>query len=352
MSQQPVQPGVSKADPQLMARACGRTPSHALVLLVLLGACMGALGQEPFIRHFRAGVLIGANIDAEFNQSGTFQTGSQAPGVFDDGFVLEDDTGNAAGFTSNWGYNDAAQYDAAAAKLTLSRATEFKVTDTSTANSDPQFGLDLAYGGTIKRIGKTWLSWEVGFSLLPIKVKGDSSAPAILAEDTVTFSTAGLIVPKAPYTGSPSGGPTISTNVLSTGSSTNNGTLTASREIDAVLYNLRLGPHFHWDLNERWSIEAMGGFALGLVDGEYNYDERALSSTGSSAASGTIRETSWLYGGYAGVLTQVHVEKNAYFYGSAQFMTLGNTEFSGEGRQAELRLDQGLYFSLGFTWLF
>jgi hypothetical protein len=52
------------------------------------------------------------------------------------------------------------------------------------------------------------------------------------------------------------------------------------------------------------------------------------------------------------VLTQIHVERNGYFYGSAQFMTLGNVNFSGGGRQAELQLDQGLYFSLGFTWLF
>jgi hypothetical protein len=33
-------------------------------------------------------------------------------------------------------------------------------------------------------------------------------------------------------------------------------------------------------------------------------------------------------------------------------MSLGNVEFSSGGRQAELQLDQGLYFSLGFTWLF
>ena len=156
----------------------------------------------------------------------------------------------------------------------------------------------------------------------------------------------------APYRGSPSGGPLLSTNVMGTGGSITNGTLAASREIDAMLYNLRLGPHFHWDLTRAWSIEAMGGFALGYVHGKYSYDERVLTDTGASSASGDIRGNAWLYGGYAGVLTQIHVERNAYFYGSAQFMTLGNVEFSEGGRQARLRLDQGLYFSAGFTWLF
>jgi hypothetical protein len=321
-------------------------------VIVLLLSGVGATAQDPFIRHFRAGVLIGANIDADFSQSGTFQTSGEPEGDYDDGFVLTDDTDNAGEVTSYWGYNDASQYNAGDQQLTLSSASDYTVTDNSTANSDPQFGLDLAYGGTIKRIGKTWLSWEVGFSLVPMTVKGESSAPATLTENTFTFSTAGLIVPLAPYRGSPSGGPLLLTNIITTGQSTNSGTLTASREIEAMLYNLRLGPHFHWDLNKHWSIEAMGGFALGFVDGKYSYDERLLTGTGSGSASGDIRQTSWLYGGYAGVLTQVHVERNSYFYGSAQFMTLGNVEFSDGGRQAQLQLDQGLYFSLGFTWLF
>lgn len=323
--------------------------------LLALGACVwswNASAAEPWIRHFRAGVLIGANIDAEFSQSGTFNTSPQPSGVFDDGFVLNDDTGNAGGFTSNWGYNSASQYDAAAETLTLGRSSGYRVNDSSVANSDPQFGLDLAYGGTLKRIGKTWISWEAGFSLLPIQVRGESTAEAPLAQETVTYSTAGLIVPSAPYTGSPQGGPVLGTSAIGTSQSVTVGTLSASREIEAMLYNLRLGPHFHWDLNPRWSIEAMGGFALGLVDGEYDYAEQLFTGTGVASASGDLHQTSWLYGGYAGVLTQIHVERNAYFYGSAQFMSLGNVEFSGGGRQATLRLDQGLYFSVGFTWLF
>lgn len=324
-----------------------------LLLLIMAGFAWSAVGAEdPFIRHFRAGVLMGMNIDAEFSQSGVFGVSPTEPGVFDDGFVLTDDTGNAGDLTSNWGYNAASQYDSATDTLTFTSTAGFSADDSSTANSDPQFGLDLAYGGTIKKIGKTWLSWELGFSLLPINVSGDSSSDALLAQNTVTFNTAGLVVPLAPYNGSPSGGPLLATGSTAGPPMVTSGTLSASREIDAMLYNLRLGPNFHWDLNHHWAIEAMGGFALGLADGEYSYDEQLLSGTGTSSTSGNIRQTSWLYGGYAGILTQVHVEENAYFYGSAQFMTLGNVEFSSGGRQAKLRLDQGIYFSLGFTWLF
>jgi hypothetical protein len=130
------------------------------------------------------------------------------------------------------------------------------------------------------------------------------------------------------------------------------GTVTGSREIECNLFNFRLGPHVHWDLSRRWAIEAMGGFAAGLLDGRYRYNEVLSSSTGGTVNSGDFDESEWLLGGYVGVLTQVHVEKNSYVYLSAQFMSLGEVEFSGPGRSARLDLSQGVYFSAGFTWLF
>jgi len=136
------------------------------------------------------------------------------------------------------------------------------------------------------------------------------------------------------------------------GSQTSSGAVTGSREIESTLYNFRLGPHVHWDLNRHWAIEAMGGFAAGLVDGRYSYDEMLNSATGTSRNSGSVNQTEWVWGGYAGVLTQVHFEKNSYVYLGAQFMTLGDVEFSTPGRSARLDLSQGVYFSAGFTWLF
>ena len=334
-------------------RAFGHVARRWLAMLTMVWISNSAVqGKDPWIRHFRAGALIGANIDAEFSQSGLFATTPPQSGLFDDGFVLLDNTDNATGRTSNWGYNTASQWDETAETLIFSQSGGFQTTASSTANNDPHFGLDLAYGGTIKRIGRTWLSWELGFSLLPITISDQSGADAQLGQHTLTFSTAGLIPPLAPYTGSPEGGPLLSTNIVASGQTTTNGALSASRTIEVVLYNLRLGPHFHWDVNRRWAIEAMAGVALGLADGRYEYDERVHSATGQASSNGSMRETSWLYGGYVGVLTQVHVERNAYFYGSAQFMSLSNVEFSEAGRSATLRLDQGLYFSVGFTWLF
>lgn len=332
------------------------------LLLVTLCAPAVLHAKDPLIRHFRAGALLTANIDAEFSVGGTFPVSGSAPGAngvsgvnheYDDGFVRVDDTGNAGGFTSYWGYNNASQYDGGSTLTFTSTESYSLAGGTANANSDPHFGLDLAYGGTIKKIGKTWLSWEMGFSWLPMRIEDGTSYAATLAQNRYTFNTGSIVVPGAPYSGSSSGlGPAISDMAAAAGSQVSPGTVTGSREIESTLYNLRLGPHFHWDLTRHWALEAMGGVALGLVDGRYSYNEVLNSSTGTTVSSGDFDQSEWLWGGYAGLLTQVHLEKNSYVYVSAQFMTLGNVEFSAPGRSARLDLSQGVYVSAGFTWLF
>ncbi len=260
-------------------------PGWTRWLGALLMVCASTVvdAQDPLIRHFRAGALLSANINAEFSVGGTFPVSGSAPGppgvsgvdhLYDDGFVRVDDTGNALRLTSFWGYNSAAQYDGAST-LTFTSTESYAVAGgSSTANSDPHFGVDLAYGGTIKKIGKTWVSWEVGFSWLPLRIEDDTAYPASLTQSRYTFSTGSIIVPGAPYAGSASGtGPVIFDVATPGGSQSSAGTVTGSREIESNLFNFRLGPHFHWDLNRRWAIEAMGGLAVGLVDGRYSYNE-------------------------------------------------------------------------------
>src|SRR3954451_24085927 len=58
-------------------------------------------------RSFRAGVLVGFNISADFRMKGSFAVSGGGPGVYDDGYVHPDDRG---AFTSDWGYNNASQH--------------------------------------------------------------------------------------------------------------------------------------------------------------------------------------------------------------------------------------------------
>src|SRR5688572_565494 len=95
----------------------------------LLALAANAHAQE-WTKHFRIGMSLGMNIKTDFSSSGTFPVsgtavGAATPGqnhTYDDGFVRLDDTGNAVpfdsttgnGVTSNFGYRNSAQYNAAA----------------------------------------------------------------------------------------------------------------------------------------------------------------------------------------------------------------------------------------------
>src|SRR6185312_14826186 len=65
--------------------------------------------DSDWTRHFRIGALAGLNIKADFKTTGTFAAASGTPGVYDDGYVLTDSTGNSGGLTGNWGYQNASQ---------------------------------------------------------------------------------------------------------------------------------------------------------------------------------------------------------------------------------------------------
>src|SRR5687767_10124427 len=63
---------------------------------------------QDWTRHFRIGMQLALNIDAEFSMGGDFFVPFQE-GIFDDGYVLDDDTGSAQGLTTHWGYQNASQ---------------------------------------------------------------------------------------------------------------------------------------------------------------------------------------------------------------------------------------------------
>src|SRR5271157_5716032 len=86
--------------------------------------------DDDWTRHFRVGAVVGLNISASFNEHGLFNISGNnaAGGIYDDGYVREDQTGNAGGYTSYWGYNDASQYNAAAQTLSMHSTTSYSLT--------------------------------------------------------------------------------------------------------------------------------------------------------------------------------------------------------------------------------
>jgi hypothetical protein len=309
---------------------------------------------DDWTRHFRIGALVGMNISANFSRSGTFNISGNNPasGIFDDGYVRTDHTGNAGGQTAYWGYNSASQLNGSA--LTMHAASSFSATGGGKEDGGAFPGFDMAYGDNLWYWKHARVGWELGFGLLPIDITENSTLPASVNQSSYTFNTGSIIVPGAPYQGLPTGGPfesTISTNFSSSATSTN-GIVSGSQSLDVMLYTLRLGPTFYWDLTDHLSLSLGAGPAIGIVSGDYKYDEIITANGVSANNSGRIGGTDFVYGGYVNATVLCHVVDNGDVFAGVQFMPMSNATISGGGRVGRLNLGGQLYFSVGVNWPF
>lgn len=341
-----------------------RNLAVALTVGLLAAVCPEfARAQDEWTRNFRIGGMAAFNISAKFTISGTQGLSTHVPGLpgvggvdhyYDDGYVRVDGTGNAGGVTSFWGYSGASQYNPATQTLTY-HSTQGFIVDSSTAASDaPYVGMDLAYGGRITDWGGFRIGWELGFGWLPITITDTQPLAGTVVRNVQQFNTGGILLPQAPYNGGSSGlGPVIPDVATALPNETTTGTVTGRRTLDVTLYNIRLGPTIYREIFNRWAVSAGAGVALGVVDGAYRYHETVNFADGTSASNvGQFGQTDLTYGGYANAMLYYHDRSNADVFLGVQFLTLGNSRFAGNGREADLRLGSALSVMAGFNWPF
>lgn len=321
------------------------------------------LVRDDWTRNFRLGLQLAFNIHSEFSLDGLVSIGSGDPGAtgvpgvnhfYDDGYVRVDNTGNAGGVTSFWGYDNASQYDPLTGTLVYKNTRGFAAQNDIDVDSGATFGFELAYGGKIYDWRRVRLGWEFGYGLLPLSLEDSSALPATFLRVVQSFQTGGIVLPTAPYQGGPSGlGPVIPDIATGLEPEIINGELTGSRELDVTLHSFRLGPTLFWRFHRRWAVTGGVGPALGLLNGGYRYNEVFLFDDGTSAAnSGDFDQTIFLFGGYASATVLFRVVANADLYLSAQFLSLGDAQYGGGGRRATLDLGRTVMTSIGINWPF
>lgn len=314
---------------------------------------------DDWLAHFRLGAVFGMNISANFHEKGLFNIPNNAAnGIYDDGYVREDQTGNAGDYTSFWGYDNASQYNAAAQTLSFHNTTSYSTSGDSNDKSGAFPGFDMAYGYNLWYWSHARVGWELGFDLLPISITDSHPMSATVNQSTYNFDTGGIIMPGAPYQGGSSGqGPLLPGSPASVSSQTlSSGTVTGTRTLDLKLYTLRLGPSFYWDLGDHMGMSLGVGPAIGIVSGDYEYDEIVTAGGVSARNTGSFGTTDVTFGGYANGTLMYHLhdfdEKTGDIYISAQYMPMTGATFSNGGREGHLNLGGQLYLSVGINWPF
>jgi hypothetical protein len=308
---------------------------------------------DDWTRHFRIGALVAMNISANFSMNGTFGISGNNPaqGIYDDGYVRVDNTGDVGGGTTYWGYKNASQLNGTT--LTMDAATSFSGTSNSKENGGAFPGFEMAYGDNLWYWKHARVGWELGFGLMPITITDNSPMSAIVDQSAYAFNVGNVVIPEAPYSGNPSGS---SVMIPDTASAINQsltvGTVTGTHSLEVILYTLRLGPSFYWDLTEHVGMSLGAGPAVGVVSGNYKYDEIITASGVSAHNSGQIGGTDLVYGGYVNATVMYHVMDNGDIYAGVQFMPMSDATVGGGGREGQLNLGGQLYFSVGINWPF
>ncbi len=321
----------------------------------LLRALAQPQETPDWLLHVRAGPMVGFNIRASFSSSGPFNLAENQPaGVYDDGYVRTDQTGNAGGLTSYWGYQSASQVNSASHSLLMHQATTFSAATSGSGDDSPYLGAELAVGGNLWRWDQWRLGWELGCGVLPISIKNQQSLPVNVNRNTFSFDTGSIVMPTAPYNGGPSGlGPLINATGTRVGSDILAGSLTGSQTLETTLVALKLGPTLFWDANRYLGLQAGAGPAVGIMPGSLKFDDTVHLPDGTAPHnSGSISSTPVTFGGYINLIATFHLGKNVDLYVGGQYLPLGSVNFGGSGRNAELKLDGQVNFMAGINWPF
>ena len=311
--------------------------------------------DPDWLFHVRAGVMVGLNIKANFSTSGQFNLAENLPpGGYDDGYVHTDQTGNAGGLTSYWGYQNASQVDAANHTLLMHQATTFSANTSGNDNDSPYIGAEVAGGGNLWRGDKWRVGWELGCGVLPIRIEDQRSQSVMVNRNAFAFDTGSIVVPSAPYNGGPSGiGPLLNPTATPAGNAITAGTYTGHQTLEATLVAIKLGPTLFWDVNRYFGLQAGLGPALGVVPGKLKFEDTVQLPDGTAPHdSGDNSSTELTFGGYINVIATAHVAKNADVYIGAQYMPLGNVNFGANGRNADLKMNGQINFMAGISWPF
>jgi hypothetical protein len=312
---------------------------------------------DDWTRHFRIGALVGMNIRANFSMKGQFNISGNNPasGIYDDGYVRVDSTGDVGGGTTYWGYQNASQYNAAAQTLTMHAITSFSASSSESEDGGPFPGFDMAYGDNLWYWKHARVGWELGFDLLPISITDNHPISATVNQSTYTFNVGNVTIPGAPYYGNPSGSSAMIPNTPPTVTSQPfySQTVTGTRSLDVMLYAVRLGPSFYWDLTEHVGVSLGAGPAVGVVSGDYKYDETITAGGTTAHNSGKVSGTKLIYGGYVDATVMYHVPgENADIFVGARCMPMGDATFSGSGREGRLNLGGQVHILAGVNWPF
>lgn len=282
-------------------------------------------------------------------------TGGPTFGVYDDGFVLADISGDTS-LTSNWSYTNDAQYDASGGgSIGLSTTTSVGVTGVTEEDASAP-GVEIRFTRRLPGLSQGRMHWGLEIALGYSSFEMENSATLLADGNRVTdaFPLDGVIPPLAPYTGSFTGpGPLLGTTpVRSTSPIAGAATINGQRRLEADLFTVRLGPRVDAQLTEALALYLSGGVAVAYADGSYRFNSTVTYDGGTVIRSGAASESEFLGGFFVEAGATWRFTDSWSFFGSIQHRALEDFSLSAAGTDAELSFDDSFTLSGGLSYRF
>jgi len=295
----------------------------------------------------------GLNLHAKFSGFGT----AAGAGQYFDGYVLTDSTGNYLGYTSNWGYDHAGQYNPNNT-FTFNRPSLVGNSAGNTGGDTSGPGFEIAYDHQFG-VKEDWHNLRYGLegalNYLNISLNNSGSSSTAIATDTYTFGGIPGQIPAAGYRGTYNGNPGDPVLVAGATPGSATGTLQTKDNFSADLWGGRLGPYVELPLGkqEQFTLALSGGLALGLINANESWQETLTPLNGSpSTISGGGSSFDILWGWYLGATANYQLNKQWGLSAGLQYQDLGTYSHNFSGRNAQLDLSQALYFQVGVSYSF
>jgi len=334
-------------------------PLAAVGALVVIpfGAAAQSAGESDW-NHFGVDFRLGLNMKTTFSNIGASTASLPPPAIggvdhnYSDGFVRVDSSGDKGGVTWNWGYQNASQVPG---NDTILMHTANVESSASTRNDDPHLGLEGTYERDLGHFssGGAW-GIKLAFGYTELDVHDTQPLNGNVSLITDAYPLGGITPPLAPYSGSFNGpGPVIGdTPTRSISTLQGAAQITGNRQVEAALYDFRLGPYVALPLFGQLSCQFSGGLAFGFANSTFSFSETTTTIAGATQVSGSEHHVESMVGFYgeAGLAYQIIPEASVFAGGQYQY--LGDFTQTVAGRSAEVDLRHSVFFVVGLQWHF
>ncbi|HKQ40381.1 MAG TPA: hypothetical protein VJ063_20070, partial [Verrucomicrobiae bacterium] len=272
---------------------------------------------------------------------------------YDDGYVRVDSTHNGLGLTWNWGFDRPSQVMGDNLEMHSSRTL---ADGRSRADDEVQHGFEFTYARELGIYGKARWGFEGAFNYTRVDMKEGGSVPVTVVRTTDTYDVSGIDPfnppgSQTPYRGTFLGPGTLIPDApigrreeVTPGGAMASGT----RELNANLFGMRVGPYLDLPLNEKWMLTLNGGFALVAVNSDFKFSDSVLGRS----ARGSDSQTDLLPGGYVGANISYQVAPSTRIFAGAEYQAVGDFTQDAGGRRARLDLGNSVFVRAGVSFSF